>query len=154
MNSAETLVTKNVSPTSATAAATVTISGQILKRDEERRMVFGWAYIAKRADGTAVVDHSGDRVDNTESLEFSAYEYVLKSREGDVMHTRKQTSVLVESMVFTPEKCEALGLAKDALPVGWWVGFKILDDEAWEGVKTGKYAMFSIEGKGTYAEAA
>jgi len=128
--------------------------GVIKKVDEERRMVFGYAYVAKRADGSAVVDHSGDRVDNVDSLEFAAYDYVLKSREGDVMHTRKQTSVLIESMVFTPEKCEALGLAKDAMPMGWWVGFKILDDEAWEGVKTGKYAMFSIEGKGTYAEAA
>lgn len=122
--------------------------------DEDRRMVFGWAYVAKRADGSAVVDHSGDRVDNVDSLEFSAYDYVLKSREGDVMHTRKQTSVLIESMVFTAEKCEALGLDKDAVPTGWWVGFKILDDEAWEGVKSGKYAMFSIEGKGTYVEAA
>lgn len=114
-------------------------------------MVFGWAYVAKLADGMAVVDHSGDRVDDTESLEFSAYGYVLKSREGNVMHTGKLTAQLVESMVFTPEKCEALGLAKDALPVGWWVGFKILDGEAWKGVKSGKYAMFSIEGKGAYA---
>ncbi len=137
-----------------TESTPLVLAGTILKRDEERRMVFGWAYMAKRADGSAVVDHSGDRVDNVASLEFSAYEYVLKSREGDVMHTRKTTSVLVESMVFTPEKCEALGLAKDALPVGWWVGFKILDEDAWEGVKSGKYAMFSIEGKGTYAEAA
>lgn len=136
------------------AEVKTTWCGSIQKVDEDRRMVFGWAYVAKRADGSAVVDHSGDRVDNVESLEYSAYDYVLKSREGDVMHTRKQTSVLIESMMFTAEKCEALGLAKDAVPTGWWVGFKILDDEAWEGVKAGKYAMFSIEGKGTYAEAA
>lgn len=117
-------------------------------------MVFGWAYVAKRADGTAVVDHSGDRVDNILALEQSVYKYVLKSREGNVMHTGELTAVLVESMMFTPEKCEALGLAKDALPVGWWVGFKILSEEAWEGVKNGTYSMFSIEGRGSYAEAA
>lgn len=132
----------------------VKLVGSIAKRDDDKRLVFGWAYMAKRAGGDAVVDHSGDRVDNIELLELSAYEYVLESREGDVMHTQKQTSVLVESMVFTPEKCEALGLAKDALPVGWWVGFKVLDKDAWEGVKSGKYAMFSIEGVGRYAEAA
>lgn len=132
----------------------VKLVGSIAKRDDDKRLVFGWAYMAKRAGGDAVVDHSGDRVDNIELLELSAYEYVLMSREGDVMHTQKRASVLIESMVFTPEKCEALGLAKDALPVGWWVGFKVLDDDAWEGVKSGKYAMFSIEGVGRYAEAA
>ena len=132
----------------------VKMFGAITKRDDEKRLVFGWAYMAKRVGGDAVVDHSGDRVDNIDLLEQSAYEYVLMSREGDVMHTQKQVSVLVESMLFTPEKCEALGLAKDALPVGWWVGFKVLDDDAWEGVKSGKYAMFSIEGVGRYAEAA
>ena len=115
-------------------ADTIHLKGEITKRDEEQRIVFGWAYVAKRAGGEAVVDHSGDRVDNVGSLELSAYDYVLKSREGDVMHTRQKTSVLIESMMFTPEKCEALGLEKDALPVGWWVVFKILDDEAWEGV--------------------
>lgn len=135
-------------------ADTIHLKGEITKRDEEQRIVFGWAYVAKRAGGEAVVDHSGDRVDNVGSLELSAYDYVLKSREGDVMHTRQKTSVLIESMMFTPEKCEALGLEKDALPVGWWVGFKILDDDAWEGVKSGKYTMFSIEGVGRYAEAA
>lgn len=136
------------------ADATIKLNGTITKRDDAKRIVFGWAYVAKRAGGDVVVDHSGDRVDNIESLELSAYDYVLKSREGDVMHTRERTSTLIESMMFTPEKCEALGLAKDALPVGWWVGFKILDDDAWEGVESGKYTMFSIEGVGQHAEAA
>lgn len=36
----------------------------------------------------------------------------------------------------------------DPLPHGWWVGFKVLDDEVWKGVKTGKYSMFSIRGSG------
>lgn len=138
-----------------TESTAIVLRGKFTKRDDERRIVMGWAYMAKRAGGDAVVDHSGDRVDNVESLEFSAYDYVITSREGDVMHKGEQTSVLVESMVFTAEKWEALGFTKAAeLPVGWWVGFKILDDEAWEGVKSGKYEMFSIEGAGTYAEAA
>jgi hypothetical protein len=36
-----------------------------------------------------------------------------------------------------------------ALPIAWWVGFKIEDDETWERVKNGTYQMFSIEGKAT-----
>ena len=39
-----------------------------------------------------------------------------------------------------------MGLAKDALPLGWWVGFRVDDDAAWEGVKKGEYKMFSIQG--------
>lgn len=135
----------------------VKLFGSISKRDDERRLVFGWAYMAKRAGGDAVVDHSGDRVDNIDLLEMSAYEYVLQSREGDVMHTQKRTSALVESMLFTAEKWMALGFTKEEaedMPVGWWVGFKVFDDDAWEGVKSRKYAMFSIEGVGRYAEAA
>ncbi len=138
-------------------ADTIHLNGVISKRDDERRLVFGWAYMAKRAGGDAVVDHSGDRVDNIDLLEMSAYEYVLMSREGDVMHTQKRTSSLVESMLFTAEKWQALGFTKEEaadMPVGWWVGFKVHDDDAWEGVKSGKYAMFSIEGVGRYAEAA
>jgi hypothetical protein len=40
-----------------------------------------------------------------------------------------------------------MGLAKDALPVGLWVGFKIDDADVWAKVKSGEYPMFSIQGK-------
>lgn len=42
-------------------------------------------------------------------------------------------------------------IVKDAapLPHGWWIGFKVLDDEVWKGVKDGRYTMFSIRGSGT-----
>ena len=61
-------------------------------------------------------------------------------------HLRKKGK-LVESCVFTAEKQRAMGLPEGILPVGWWIGFKIEDDEAWEKVKNGTYRMFSIEGK-------
>jgi len=53
----------------------------------------------------------------------------------------------VESCVFTEEKQKAMGLLPGALPVGWWIGFHVDDDEAWEKIKNGTYKMFSIEGK-------
>ena len=37
--------------------------------------------------------------------------------------------------------------------VGWWIGFKVLDEEVWEKVKDGTYSMFSIEGTAERVEA-
>lgn len=37
----------------------------------------------------------------------------------------------------------------DPLPHGWWVGFKVMDETVWKGVKDGTYSMFSIRGSGT-----
>ena len=53
---------------------------------------------------------------------------------------------MIESVVFTPEKLKALGLAEDSLPTGWWIGFHVTDADVWEKVKDGTYNMFSIEG--------
>lgn len=54
---------------------------------------------------------------------------------------------LIESCVFTEEKQRAMGIPPGTIPIGWWIGFKISDDDAWERVKNGTYKMFSIEGK-------
>ena len=48
----------------------------------------------------------------------------------------------------TPEKLEKMGLADDALPHGWWVGFKVNDDAQWERVKKSERTGFSIHGSG------
>ena len=53
---------------------------------------------------------------------------------------------MIESIVFTKEKLQALGLSEDSLPCGWWVGFQITEDSTWEKIKKGEYRMFSIEG--------
>lgn len=126
--------------------------GEFTKIDEERQLVFGWAYVAKDEDGEQVIDHSGDFVDDIAGLEDAVYEYVLKSREGDTMHDGAPTATLVESLAITPEKLEQMGLAKDALPLGWWVGFHIEDDETWAKVKKGDLRMFSISGRGVRQE--
>ena len=62
------------------------------------------------------------------------------------MHERGGAAVLVESVVFTKEKAEAMGIPEGILPTGWWIGFKVLDEDVWEKVKDGTYSMFSIEG--------
>ena len=115
--------------------------------DTDERLVFGWASVADRADGETITDHQGDIVEISE-LETAAYDFVQFFREGSEMHERGglDIAVIIESIVFTPEKIAALGLKDGDLPHGWWVGFRVLDDDVWEKVKDGTYTMFSIEG--------
>lgn len=120
----------------------------IAKMDDDKRLVFGWASISITTEGEQLEDLQHDLI-NPEDLEEAVYEYVLHFRdtgEEHRPHLRKKGK-LVESCVFTAEKQRAMGLPEGILPVGWWIGFKIEDDEAWEKVKNGTYRMFSIEGK-------
>ena len=120
----------------------------IMKTDDDKRLVFGWASIAVTADGEQLEDLQHDMID-PEDLEETVYEYVLNFRDTGEQHNPnlRKKGKLVESCVFTVEKQRAMGLPEGILPVGWWIGFKIEDDEAWEKVKNGTYKMFSIEGK-------
>lgn len=120
----------------------------IMKTDDDKRLVFGWASIAVNADGEQLEDHQHDLID-PEDLEEAVYEYVLNFRDTGEEHisTLRKKGKLVESCVFTVEKQKAMGIPEGILPVGWWIGFKIEDDDAWEKVKNGTYKMFSIEGK-------
>lgn len=124
----------------------------IAKTVPDENLVFGWAYVSIRKDGQVVLDHS-DEVIDIEDLEFAAYAFNLQFRETGEMHKGEAVGELVESFMITPAKIEAMGLAKDALPCGWWLGFYIENDEVFEKVKKGEYAMFSIQGIATREEA-
>ena len=123
-------------------------SFSIFKTDDDKRLVFGWASVSITVDGEQLEDRQKDLID-PEELEAAAYEYVLHFRDTGEQHNPKlrKKGKLVESCVFTVEKQKAMGIPEGILPVGWWIGFKIEDDEAWEKVKNGTYRMFSIEGK-------
>jgi hypothetical protein len=129
----------------------ITVEGTISKINPDRQEVFGWASITKMS-GRDVVDLQGDYIETNE-LERAAYDYVLNSRVGGEMHQRvgksapKQIGTLIESMVITPEKVEKMGFPPDT-PHGWWIGFKVNDDNVWKAVKDSKYTGFSIHGKG------
>ena len=118
----------------------------IKKADEDKRLAFGWASVANFEDGSTLVDTSDDIID-IDTLEKAAYKYVRLYRVGGELHERSDVAELVESIVFTKEKTEALGIPDGILPEGWWVGFFVTDDEVWAKVKSGEYAMFSIEGR-------
>ena len=124
---------------------------KIAKSDDEKKLAFGWANVSIRSDGEIIEDWQQDIVE-PEELENAAYKFVELYREGGEMHERGGAAVLIESVVFTKDKLRAMGLPEDALPVGWWIGFKVLDDDVWEKVKDGTYSMFSIEGEAQRVE--
>lgn len=127
------------------------IRGKIEKIDEDQRLVFGWASVVTAEDGSLLVDKQGDMLD-LHSLEVAVYGFVEDSRDAGEMHERK-VGKLVESFMATPAKLEAMGLQKDALPMGAWMGFRIEDDAAWARVKSGELTMFSIGATGERHEA-
>lgn len=125
-----------------------TVSGEISKADAPRGLVFGWAQIAQRADGTTLVDKQGDFIDDPSELEDAAYDFVLNSRDGGEMHVRKGVSRLVESFMGTEEKYKAMGIPEGTLPIGWWTGWKIDDPAVIAKVQRGEYPQFSVHGRG------
>ena len=106
-----------------------------------------------------MLDKQGDIIE-PEEIEKAAYSYVMKSRIGGDMHRRAafgdalhkadgphKVSDMVESMVFTDDKIAKMGLP-DEFPRGWWVGFKVHDEDTWNMVKNGERTGFSIHGIG------
>jgi cation transport regulator ChaB len=127
------------------------ISGEIMKSDEDQRLVFGWASVVTDLDGNAVSDYQGDII-RPEELEKAAYAFVHDVRKAGEMHQRTEgVGQLVESVVLTKEKQAAIGIPEGSVPEGWWVGFKLAQD-VFDKVKSGEYKMFSIGGSGVRRE--
>ena len=142
-------------PVKKSAPTDVVWEGEFSKVDTDKRQVFGWASIVKM-NGEDVVDLQGDYIDIDE-VEKAGYDYVIKSRKGGEMHRRDgdtpvHVSDMIESFIVTPEKIEKMGLPAD-MPIGWWVGYQINDDDAWNLVKSGKRTGFSIHGRGQRTDA-
>jgi hypothetical protein len=129
--------------------------GNFAKFDEDKRLAFGYASVVS-IGGQPVIDRQGDLIE-MEDIEKAAYDYVQRSRKGGGMHVRDNDdqavhiSDLVESFVITDEKVEKMGLPAET-PRGWWVGFKVNDDDAWTKVRKGEWTGFSIHGKGKRIE--
>lgn len=124
---------------------------KIEKSNDEKMLAFGWASVAVRPSGEQIEDWQEDIID-PEDLENAAYEFVKLYREGGEMHERGGVAELVESVVFTEEKQRLMGIPAGTVPVGWWIGFRVLDPDVWEKVRDGTYSMFSIEGEATRVE--
>ena len=134
------------------------ITAEIRKLAPEQRRFYGWAYVAKNADGTQVEDHSGDRIDTPEamaSLEDSFHRFVRDSGDGDDQHELFGASKLVEAVAMTKQKAELMGI-EGPIQEGLWVGFEALPtaagNELWKRVKDGDRSMLSIVGRGYYED--
>jgi len=122
----------------------------ICKTSEEgdERLVFGWANVSLNAEGDYPLDYDG-HIMEPEVLEKAAYEFVLDFRDMGERHAGESKGTLVESMMFTKEKMDLMGIPEGTLPEGWWIGFHVEDEVAFQKIKDGEYSMFSIQGTGT-----
>ena len=113
----------------------------------EQGLVSGWANVARNADGSVPLDWQGDVI-RPEVLEKAAVDFMLNYRTSGEMHRGESKGIVVESIVMTKDKQAAMGIPEGIVPEGWFITVKIEDPEVFEKVKSGKYRMFSIQGRG------
>jgi Putative phage serine protease XkdF len=121
----------------------------VLKRDDTHQ-VWGWAVVSNKRDGTPLYDLQGDHVALPE-LEACVYEAVGEGivRAGE-QHRGRAERLLIESMVWTPQKraaLQAVGVTGVPSEDGWWMGQQLTPD-TYQRVKLGDRLWFSIEGHG------
>lgn len=121
----------------------VEIVGEILKRDDEERLAFGWAYVST-VDNQISLDHSDEFI-RPDQLAKAATNFMLSLRTAKRMHSGASIGEVVHSMPLTNEIAKALGIQSNR--EGWLVAIKVYDDQTWQDVKSGKLAAFSIGGR-------
>jgi hypothetical protein len=122
---------------------------QIVKVDEELRLVFGWANVTMYDDDEVVDSH--DDVIESQVLVKAFMDFMASSRVGGVMHLRDETGdpvgvgEIVFAFPFTADIKKALGI--DIPEEGVVIGFRADDDAVWDAVKSEQLKAFSIGGK-------
>jgi len=119
------------------------IEGQILKTDDEQRIVYGWASVITEK-GERVVDRQGDVIE-PDTLVKAVNDFMENVRVGKTMHTGEQTGMVIHSLPITKEIGDSLGIQSDR--EGWVVAYKVYDEQVWKMVKSGELAAFSIGGR-------
>lgn len=115
---------------------------EVIKVDEEQRIVYGWASVTK-VDDELIVDRQGDLIE-TETLHKAVNEFMKEVRVGKLMHSGEPVGQIIHSFPVSKEIMGALGIQTNK--EGWITGYYVEDDNLWEDVKSGKYAAFSIGG--------
>ena len=119
------------------------MQGQILKADNERRMVWGWASVITE-NGVPVVDTQGDVI-KAATMMKAATDFMLSTRVTKEMHMGGKVGEFVHSLPLTKDLANALGIQSDK--EGWIVACKVYDDAVWQKVKSGELKAFSIGGR-------
>ena len=124
------------------------VEGQILKADDEQRLVWGWASVVTEG-GEAVIDRQGDVIE-PDTLVKAVNKFMEHVRVGKQMHNGDQIGMVVHSLPITKEIGDSLGIQSNR--EGWVVAFKVYDDDVWAKVKSGELAAFSIGGRAVKEE--
>lgn len=122
------------------------LSIPVVKSDPLKGLLTGWAVISADAEGQLVVDSDGDVIP-VDELEKAAHEaFVRRGGRGamGLMHESFGRADLVESMVITKAKRDALGMGPG--PEGWLVTVKTEDPAIKALVAAGTHLEFSIRG--------
>lgn len=135
---------RKFSPLRDDAGRGILTSVEILRADDDKRVVWGWVSVATEK-GEKVFDSHGDHIPMSE-LENASIEFMLKHRVGKAMHEGGKVSDVIGCVPLSKELSSALGIECDR--EGLIMGFRVNDDEVWESVKKGDFPAFSIGGRG------
>lgn len=124
---------------------------ETIVKSEDNHLLFGWAYVAQKINGEQVYDHSGEHVrkEDFQDLEMATYIFNIAYRQSDIRHDCVAKGYLIDSMVFTKEKIEAMkksGHLVGDIAQGVWMGFWFPEDDDWKIIKDMKAPMFSLYG--------
>lgn len=128
----------------------ITLDVELAKRsiDAEKRLVGGFAYVAKR-NGALLTDTQGDSIE-PDVLREAVHEFMKTARTMGVMHIPGPDGKpvaggeIVEMAVFAGDfRPPGMEAGTDAL----WIVAKVHDDDVWAMVKAGLLRGFSIGGK-------
>lgn len=118
---------------------------ELYKAREDEGLVSGWANVAIDKNGNVPIDWQDDIIE-PDVLEKAAINFMMDYRGSGEMHKGNSKGTVVESIVFTKEKQQAIGIPEGIVPEGWFITVKVHDPEVFAKVKDGTYRMFSIQG--------
>jgi len=119
------------------------IKADIIKQDDEQRLVYGWAYVST-VKGEISLDHSQEYI-RPDELVKAATKFMMDVRVAKAMHQGDKIGEVVHSLPITKEVASSLGIETDR--EGWVLAMKIHDDKVWDMIKSGKLSAFSIAGR-------
>ncbi|MBF0560711.1 MAG: hypothetical protein HQL37_01595 [Alphaproteobacteria bacterium] len=124
------------------------LPARVAKASPSGKELWAWASVVE-ADGLPVVDSQDDVIDVAE-LEKAADTFMTQSRDVGLMHETTGMGRVVQSLVFTRELQEALGIHLGK--VGWLVKLAITDPGMQRRVASGEIRALSIGGRGQRVE--
>ena len=130
---------------------------EVLKVDEHKRQVFGFANVSVAMSGDLITDLQLDQILPAD-LEQAAYDFCKLAFSGTgEMHSGGVKGQMIECAFLDTAKIHIIlnaagndpdHVAKIEMPARWWVGFQV-DEDSFAKVLDGTFKMFSVQGKAT-----